>query len=139
MFQYEWVDKNIHKKHDISNTVKHQKHILPIEYIRILHWEEHCLECGAPECYESCLNYVRRFNTVLCRRLTYGFYNNKRIKKESRNLFAVDIRFEKWGKMASSIYSGAVRPKYIAGTYRIIQIVAMGGGGGGEPQKETLT
>jgi FkbH-like protein len=61
---------------------------------------------------------------VLCRRLTYGFYNNKRIKKESLNLFAVDIRFEKWGKILSSIYPGAVKPEYIVEAYRIIQIVA---------------
>lgn len=23
-------------------------------------WEEHCLECSAPLCYETCLNYTQR-------------------------------------------------------------------------------
>ena len=127
MFQYEWVDKKIYKRYNISNTIKHENHKLPIEYIRIAHWEEHCLECGAPECYETCLNYIRRFNSVLCRKLTFGYHENKKIRKKTNNLFIVDIRFEKWGKIETPICRGVIKPKHIAIIYSIIKAVGKAG------------
>ena len=59
--------------------------------IAINFWEEHCVECGAPECYETCDKFERNpFGR--CRRLTYGIARCGKVG-------AAQVRFKEWGKL----------------------------------------
>ena len=67
----------------------------------LLHWQEHCLECAPPQCYEVCPLYVARADRR-CARLVYGLYPNRAFS----GLFdhGVDVRFRRWGKVETSLF-----------------------------------
>ena len=54
-------------------------------------WEEHCIECGEPECYRSCAKYVQGIGGR-CRRFAGGL-------KETILCEGVEATFLPWGKM----------------------------------------
>lgn len=76
-----------------------------------LEWDEHCLECGAPECYSTCGMYRARSDGK-CRRTAYGL---KMIANEDAG--SVRLRFLPWGKLQAGIadrgFDGAGRRKYV--------------------------
>ena len=67
-----------------------------IEKISLLYWAEHCVECAAPACYQSCDLYHAR-EDLRCRRFTFGAYKNA--KFNSLYSHGVEISFKKWAKM----------------------------------------
>ena len=54
-------------------------------------WEEHCTECGEPECYRSCAKYVKG-RGGRCRRFEGGL-------QESILCANTEVKFLPWGKM----------------------------------------
>lgn len=66
----------------------------------LLHWQEHCLECAPPQCYQTCLLFVARADHN-CARLVYGFARNRRFS----GLFdcGSDVRFRRWGKIETRL------------------------------------
>lgn len=72
-----------------------------ITSIRPTMWEEHCLECSAPLCFEDCLNYSARVDGR-CKRFDNG------ILVESNELGCCNqsarIKFRKWANMMTIIY-----------------------------------
>jgi FkbH-like protein len=67
-----------------------------ITEISLLIWEEHCIECAAPACFETCDLYQPRPDKR-CRRFTFGVYRNKRF--ESMRGYGVEVSFKKWAKL----------------------------------------
>ena len=66
----------------------------------LVHWEEHCIECAPPQCYEVCPLYVRRDDSR-CARFVYGLYPNRAFS----GLFdhGADVRFRRWGKIETKL------------------------------------
>ena len=52
-------------------------HFHEVEYISLLGWQEHCTECGAPDCFRSCDLYVPN-NDLYCKRFKNGIEMSKR-------------------------------------------------------------
>ena len=62
-----------------------------MEQVAASFWEEHCTECGEPECYWSCAKYVKG-RGGRCGRFVDGL--NETILNNG-----VEVRFLSWGKM----------------------------------------
>ena len=59
-------------------------------------WEEHCLECSPPECYQSCRLYIARVDQR-CARFKYGISANRHFSGIEG--FGAEIAFRRWGKL----------------------------------------
>lgn len=64
------------------------------EYIAPDFWEEHCVECGAPACYETCEKY-QRGSGGLCKR----FVNGIELYKSESGRECFSVHFLPWGKL----------------------------------------
>ena len=62
----------------------------------LLIWSEHCVECAAPECYQSCDLYRARPDQR-CRRFDVGMRRNNHLRGHTGT--AADIVFGQWGKL----------------------------------------
>lgn len=62
----------------------------------LLIWGEHCIECAAPSCYETCSLYEARPDGR-CRRFEYGAYRNPHFN--SHFGYGAEIKFKKWAKL----------------------------------------
>lgn len=62
----------------------------------LLIWSEHCIECAAPECYQTCDLYTARPDER-CRRFEVGMRRNNHFKSQTGS--AADIIFGQWGKL----------------------------------------
>ena len=67
-----------------------------IDSISLLYWAEHCVECAAPSCYQTCDLYQSRTDGR-CRRFTFGAFKNTNFP--SRRGYGVEISFKKWAKL----------------------------------------
>ena len=80
MFQYEFFSLKDYLKYRIPHPFPMRRmprsfvRTRDIRWIRSSYWAEHCLECGAPQCYGTCPNYQLRGDNG-CRLLRYGMYN----------------------------------------------------------------
>lgn len=68
-----------------------------ISKITSLYWNEHCLECAAPECYKTCLIFEDD-GFQKCSRTHYGV---RRIPTPGNYLYnhAINLKFRQWGKL----------------------------------------
>lgn len=87
-----------------NNTIRAGRSRLPrhlVSRTMLLHWEEHCLECAAPACFQSCALYSRRTDGN-CVRLNYGIVPNRAF----HGLFdyGADLRFKRWGKIETILF-----------------------------------
>ncbi len=72
-----------------------------ITAVRPAMWEEHCLECSAPACFESCVHYQAR-SDGRCKRFRNGlltFPEEKACCAEG-----VHVKFRKWGNMMTVLF-----------------------------------
>jgi len=67
-----------------------------ITHRSLLYWCEHCVECAAPACYQTCDLYQPRRDGH-CRRFQYGIY---------QGAAGAEIAFKKWAKLETT---GSVR------------------------------
>jgi len=63
-------------------------------------WEEHCTECGEPDCYRSCTHYSRGIGGR-CRRFEGGL-------RETILCEDVNVRFLPWGKLEAFFHGRMV-------------------------------
>ncbi len=82
----------------------------------LLHWQEHCLECAPPLCYQTCPLYVARSDQK-CARFVYGIARNPGVKGLFD--FGADLRFRRWGKIEAAITGRSVS----VSTHRMIESV----------------
>jgi FkbH-like protein len=64
----------------------------------MLAWGEHCIECAAPSCFETCDLYQQRPDRR-CRRFSYGIFPNHHFP--SLRGFGAEVAFKRWGKLES--------------------------------------
>ena len=90
----------------------HEKRIAFSDCIGVLTWEEHCVECGQPECFKTCKFFERNYDGK-CRRFDYGIVYDRGLHICS---------FRPWGKL-ESVYTGRTRT---ARCERILSIIDRG-------------
>lgn len=66
--------------------------------IGVLTWEEHCVECGQPECFKTCKFFDRSYDGK-CRRFDYGI-----VYEHGLHI----CTFRPWGKL-EAVYTGRKR------------------------------
>lgn len=80
-----------------------------ITAIRPAMWEEHCLECAAPTCFESCVHYQAR-SDGRCKRFENGLYT---FEDESAACGqGVHVKFRKWGNMMTVLFPAMLSEDY---------------------------
>ncbi len=99
MYQFYYADKN--KDYVRKDCKKNIRDYFQITAVRPAMWEEHCLECSAPACFESCVHYQAR-SDGRCKRFDNGlltFEDEKACCKQG-----VHVKFRKWGNMMTVLF-----------------------------------
>jgi len=84
------------------------------------YWDEHCVECGAPDCYETCEMFVK--NPARC---CSRFWGGMRPVRLSSGNIGVAVHFRRWGKM-ELFHKGNMTPFRIARKVTCIDQVLSG-------------
>jgi FkbH-like protein len=99
-----------------------------VEAAVLLFWEEHCVECAAPGCYQVCPLYQPRPDQQ-CARFRYGIFPNPAFA--GLYDFGADVHFRRWGKLEAQLLFGVADPRALrqvaarnARALRIVQPVA---------------
>lgn len=79
-----------------SFTIAQYEPLDGIRALSMLFWGEHCIECAAPSCFETCDLYQARPDGR-CRRFVHGQVRNS--KFISARGYGVEVTFKKWGKL----------------------------------------
>ena len=99
MYQFYYADERKEDwRHDWTDNVHDH---FEVTAIRPAMWEEHCLECAAPLCYQNCLHYVAR-SDGRCKRFVNGFlpfFEDRACCGQG-----VQIGFRKWANMMTVIF-----------------------------------
>lgn len=99
MYQFYYADSLKEKK-----TPAYKKSVcdeIDITAVRPTMWEEHCLECSAPLCFEQCVHYAKR-SDGRCKRFANGIFvseNDKGVGNQSAR-----VKFRKWANMMTIIF-----------------------------------
>lgn len=99
MYQFYYAD--IRQQYRQGIYKDNIKNYFQITAIRPSMWEEHCLECSAPLCYQDCLHYAAR-SDGRCKRFENGFFAFQ--EKNACCGQGVHIRFRKWANMMTIIF-----------------------------------
>lgn len=75
----------------------------PDDEVAAAFWEEHCTECGEPDCYRTCLKYVKG-RGGRCRRFAGGL-------RETILGEGVEAEFLPWGKMEAFFHGKMISRK----------------------------
>lgn len=86
-----------------------------IDYLLLTRWEEHCLECSAPDCFRFCSMYQKR-QDFMCQRFEYGIVANPGFNGLFD--FGADIRFRRWGKLEAKLAHKSVKCQVLSGVVR---------------------
>ncbi len=99
MYQFYYADRSAELKiAECKNDIK--KHF-NIKAVRPAMWEEHCLECAAPLCFESCVHYAQR-SDGRCKRFENGIYTFE--SEKALNGQGARVRFRKWANMMTVLF-----------------------------------
>ena len=96
---YQYYYSNL--KNEKLNIKQSINDVYKVEKIRVTMWEEHCLECSAPLCYETCLNYVARQDgrcKLFKDSISQSDNESGVLGKSAR------VKFRKWGNLLSVVY-----------------------------------
>ena len=99
MYQFYYADKSkTWFRKEFKQNIRDR---FQITAIRPTMWEEHCLECSAPVCFESCVHYQAR-SDGRCKR----FENGLMVFSDDRACCGqgVHVRFRKWGNMMTVLF-----------------------------------
>lgn len=99
MYQFYYADES--KKTERGVCKENIRDKFHITAIRPAMWEEHCLECSAPVCFESCVYYQAR-SDGRCKRFDNGllaFMDEKACCGQG-----VHVKFRKWGNMMTVLF-----------------------------------
>lgn len=99
MYQFYYADKS--RTWDRKPCQENIRDRFQITAIRPAMWEEHCLECSAPACFESCVHYLSR-SDGRCKRFENGlltFADEKACCGQG-----VHVKFRKWGNMMTVLF-----------------------------------
>ena len=99
MYEFYYADKS--KAWDRKPCKENIRDRFQITAIRPAMWEEHCLECSAPACFESCVHYLSR-SDGRCKRFDNGlltFADEKACCGQGTH-----VKFRKWGNMMTVLF-----------------------------------
>lgn len=99
MYQFYYADES--KTWNHKPYKENMRSRFQITAIRPTMWEEHCLECSAPLCYQNCLHYAAR-SDGRCKRFDNGFLTFQNDKACCGQ--GVHIKFRKWANMMTIIF-----------------------------------
>lgn len=99
MYQFYYADKSrTWSRKPCQENIRDR---FQITAVRPAMWEEHCLECSAPACFESCVHYLSR-SDGRCKRFENGlltFADEKACCGQG-----VHVKFRKWGNMMTVLF-----------------------------------
>lgn len=98
MYQFYYADPS---DCEVPQYQKNIAEVFRIDAVRPTMWEEHCLECSAPLCFQTCSQYEARADGR-CKR----FYNGIRVRREERGCcgHAARVKFRPWGNMMTIVF-----------------------------------
>lgn len=99
MYQFYYADKR--KTYDRKECKQNIRDQFEITAVRPAMWEEHCLECSAPACFESCVHYQAR-SDGRCKRFENGLLTFTEPKACCGQ--GVHVKFRKWGNMMTVLF-----------------------------------
>src|SRR5262249_37941566 len=116
MFEFSHYDPRQHTQ-PVTLPTDGQFNPVRITHRSLLYWCEHCVECAAPACYQTCDLYQPRRDGH-CRRFQYGIYQSPG---------GAEVAFKKWAKLETT---GSIRmfpsrwadltERWIAGAARVL-------------------
>lgn len=109
MYQFYYADKT--KTFDRKECKQNIRAYFEITAVRPTMWEEHCLECSAPACFESCVHYQAR-SDGRCKRFDNGiltFQDDKACCGQGAH-----VKFRKWGNMMTVLFPAMLTEKEYA-------------------------
>ena len=95
MFELDKYESRLHTERPASPTMLYEW-ASNVKEMSLLFWAEHCVECAAPACYQSCDLYQPR-SDKRCRRFAFGAYKNRNFT--SLRGYGVEVSFKKWAKI----------------------------------------
>lgn len=108
MYQFYYADKSkTWFRKEFKQNIRDR---FRITAVRPTMWEEHCLECSAPVCFESCVHYQAR-SDGRCKR----FENGLMVFSDDRACCGqgVHVKFRKWGNMMTVLFPAMLsEPEY---------------------------
>ena len=108
MYEFDWARRSEWRRERVPAGFGRSR--LPRERVArtaLLHWQEHCVECAAPECYRSCALFDARPDGD-CRRFSYGIAPNPAFPGLLDH--GADLRFRRWGKLQSWLHGRSATP-----------------------------
>ena len=93
---YELERKPAATGHERLAPYEAYSYVQDVEAASLLFWGEHCIECAAPACFQSCDLYRERPDGK-CRRFTWGIVPNPAFA--SVRGYGAEVSFKKWGKL----------------------------------------
>ena len=100
MFGYEFSDKKSNKpfpEYDSTQAISSEN----IERVVPLVWQEHCVECGMPECYKTCQRYQKRCDGR-CKLFKNGIEYTRNPKAIFKQNAIIEMR--EWGKLQTFFF-----------------------------------
>ncbi len=94
MFETDQYDK--HLRTQSGAELQSYQYTTDIEYMSLLLWGEHCIECAAPDCFQTCALYQARPD-MRCRRFEFGMFKNSAYP--SMRSYGTELVFKKWAKL----------------------------------------
>ena len=98
-------------------------YVRDIEAASLLFWGEHCVECAAPTCFQSCDLYRERPN-ARCRRFAWGIVRNTSFP--SARGYGAEIAFRRWGKLEARGNTTMMPHRWLLLAERLIEWLAFG-------------
>lgn len=99
MYQFYYADKS--QTWNRTPCQENIRDLFQITAVRPAMWEEHCLECSAPACFETCVHYLPR-SDGRCKRFENGlltFADEKACCGQG-----IHVKFRKWGNMMTVLF-----------------------------------
>jgi FkbH-like protein len=98
MFEIDQYEQKLHAERPSLPRSQYSP-VDDVAEMSFLVWGEHCTECAAPACYQSCDLYRPRLDSR-CRRFQFGIHRNRHFA--SFRGYGAEVVFKKWGVMAAT-------------------------------------
>ncbi len=94
MFETDQYEKQLR---DTDSVIPQQYDFVSnVQSMSFLLWSEHCIECAAPDCFQTCELYQARPD-LRCRRFQFGMFRNEACP--SMRASGIEVVFKKWAKL----------------------------------------
>jgi FkbH-like protein len=102
VYQFDWASQDLWRQEQaLPDGFSSRLAREDVDGTLLVHWQEHCIECAVPACYEFCPIYVERRDRK-CARFVYGIYPNSGVAGLLDR--GADVRFRRWGKLETRLY-----------------------------------